>query len=344
MELINAGIAGLGYWGPNLIRNVKESGRARWIWLCDLDENKLQKIGTKNPEAQLTPRFGDILKDDRVQTVFIATPADTHFELVKLTLEAGKHCFVEKPLAMTTEQAVALVNLAEQKKRILMVGHVFEFNDAVLACKELIDSGEIGDLYYLYSHRVNLGVIRQDCNVLWSLAPHDISITNLLMGCPPEKVAATGYRLLGGPFEDVAFIQLYYRGGRVAHLHVSWLDPNKIRRMTLVGSKKMVVYDDVSLDAKITIYDKGVDMVRFEAPNSFSEFQFQLRHGNIIIPKIEFREPLRQEVIHFFDCVQEGSTPKTDGRKGLSVVQVLEAGQRSMERRGEVMHCKGCDL
>lgn len=329
------GMVGLGYWGPNLLRNLAALPDATITALCDADQPRAQAMGRRMaPQARILERCEDLAADQNVDAVVVATPIRTHAALGTLLLDAGKHVFIEKPLARTSEECLALIALAKKRQRVLMVGHVFEFNGAVRRIKEYLDSGEMGQLFYMYSQRVNLGRIQHDVNALWSFAPHDVSIMNYWLGEEPTRVSARGFPYLTAGIEDVVFVTLEYAGGIGAHLHLGWLDPRKVRMMTLVGSKKMLVYDDVSLDAKIQLYDKSVVPPPLASPESFAEFQFQLRVGNIVIPTVQFSEPLQVECKHFVDCIEQGRVPLTDGWSGLRVVRVIEAAQQSLKDGG----------
>ncbi len=339
--MVGVAVVGVGYWGPNLVRNAAAVPGASLEWICDLRPERLERLRGSYPAARHTTDLEEVLASDNVGAVILATPAETHDEIGLEVLAAGKHLLVEKPLAMTVTGARALVDEAATRRLVLLVGHTFEYNAAVRKVRELIAGGEIGDLIYLHSQRVNLGQVRTGCNAMWSLAPHDISIANFLVGAPPVWVRAYGYRFLGQEHEDVVFLNIGYPDNRVAHIHVSWLDPNKVRRTTVVGSRKMVVYDEMSNDAKVRVYDKGVSRVM--APNGdaaappFGEFQFLTRSGDILIPRIDFTEPLGAEVRHFIACVEGREQPLTDGRSGLAAVQVLEAAQRSLDTGGTVV-------
>mgnify|MGYP005843985923 FL=1 len=269
----------------------------------------------------------------------MATPAHTHYAVARAALESGKHVLVEKPLTTDVREGERLIELAQERGLTLMVGHVFEYIPAVWKIKELLDAGELGQVYYAYSTRVNLGRLQKTLNALWSIAPHDISILIYLLGSVPEEVSARGGTYLDAGIEDVVFVHLQFPGGIVAHVHASWLDPCKVRRMTLVGSKKMVLYDDVDSEGKIRVYDKGV--LRVGNGPIFGEFHYKVHSGDIWVPRIEASEPLRNECAHFIECVAEGKQPRTDGRNGLRVVRVLEAAQRSLQRRGEPVALQG---
>ncbi|MFN8176558.1 MAG: Gfo/Idh/MocA family oxidoreductase [bacterium] len=330
----NVGLAvvGAGYWGPNLVRNAAETAGASLEVVCDVDEDRLRKIGRRFPGVRLCTGFADVLADDKVDAVIVATPAATHHDLALRALRAGKDALVEKPLAMTVRDARELVEVAEAKKRILMTGHTFIYNAAVRLIRDLVKSGEIGEVLYIYSSRVNLGQVRKDVNALWNVAPHDISITNFVLGEAPRTARAMGRAFLQPDIEDVVFAVFEYPSGTIAHVHSSWLDPSKVRRTTFVGSKKMVVYDDVESEGKVKIYDKGVR--RAGPDGEYGEFQLKLHSGDIHIPKITFTEPLADECAHFVECVRTRAVPRTDGRSGLEVVAALAAAQKSMASGG----------
>ena len=330
-NMTKVAVVGYGYWGPNLARSFLHLPEAHLVACCDLDETRLSKAQDLYPAITTTADYQSLLDNPEIDAVALATTAPTHYELTKTALAHGKHVLVEKPLTLNSDQAWELVNLAEERGRVLMVGHVFEHNPAVWKMKELIDQGEIGVPYYAYSTRVNLGRVRSHLNALWSIAPHDISILIYLLGQMPIKVSAHGATYLNRNVEDVVFIHLVFPQGITAHVHVSWLDPSKARRMTVVGSKKMIIYDDVASEGKIKIYDKGVYR---KGDEIYGEFQFKLHSGDIYIPKIDMSEPLRNECAHFIECIQEGKRPTTDGENGLRVVRVLEAAQRSLKAGG----------
>ena len=335
--IVNVAMLGLGYWGPNLARNLASIDGVQIAALCDLDIERAETFRKRYcPNARVINDYRDVASDPLIDAVVIATPIRTHHEIGSFLLAAGKHVFIEKPMARTADQCRDLIDLAEREKRVLMAGHVFEFNVAVQEIKQYIDRGELGKLFYVYSQRVNLGRIQNDVNALWSFAPHDVSIMNYWFGQEPARVSARGFSFLHNGIEDVVFVTLEYPNGVGAHLHLGWLDPRKIRLMTLVGSKKMLVYDDVSLDAKIQVYDKGIsDLHNFlEAPETFAEFQFKLRVGDLVIPTLQFGEPLHSECQHFIDCVRSGERPLTDGSSGLRVVKVLEAAELSLKQQG----------
>lgn len=332
--MLKVGVIGCGYWGPNLIRNFHGLADAEVAAIADLDAARLGKVGLLYPGARKTTNHLEIVEDPAIDAVVVATPMSTHFRLGKQVLEAGKHLFLEKPMATNSDDCRALVDLAARRERVLMVGHTFIYTPAVRKIKTLIDSGELGDVYYVNVQRVNLGIFQQDANVVWDLAPHDVSIVNYLFGADPVRVSATGrcYVQHDLGIEDVAFLTLEYPEGRVAHIHVSWLDPNKIRNTTVVGSRKMLVYDDVSPAEKIRVYDKGVDVQpHYE---NFGEFQLLYRSGDVFIPRLDTVEPLRVEAQHFVDAIAGKAELMTTGVHGLRVVQVLEQACRSIKEDG----------
>ena len=327
---------GVGYWGPNLIRNFAQLDTVGELTVCDLDVSRLNKISEQHPKVNVTQSFDEVLNNTDIDAVVVAIPASLHYEYARKVILAGKHVLVEKPLAMTTQDAEELVNLARNEDKILMVGHTFLYNAAVHKAREYIDNGELGDIYYILAQRLNLGRVRQDVNALWNLAPHDISIILYWLDEIPNRVSAKGLTYLQDGIEDAVFMDLDFPSGRAAHIHVSWLHPSKTRQMIIVGSRKMLIYDDVSTDAKITIYDKGIDKKQIirDLPDikSFEQFQVMHRTGNVHIPKINFKEPLRVECQHFVDCLINGETPVTDGQSGLGVVKILDEAQKILDQ------------
>jgi len=279
----------------------------------------------------VTDDLDAVLADDRVSAVVVATPAASHAPLARRALAAGKHVFVEKPLALSTADAVELSTTADDKGLVLMVGHTFEFNPAVRAMKEYVDNGEIGEVLYLHSQRLNLGRIQSDINAFWSIGPHDVSIANYLLGSSPEWVSARGARYLNEAVEDVMFVTVGYPGGILAHMHVSWLDPSKTRRTTVVGSKKMLVYDDMDADGRLKIYDKGADRLDADA---YGAWQYKLRDGAMNVPSLPMVEPLSTELRHFIECVDSSRRPLVDGWNGVRTVAVLEAVDASLRAEG----------
>ncbi len=322
------GLVGVGHWGPNIARSFALTGRAQIKWVCDLDPRRLERFADKQPGARTTQQLDDILADDEVAAVAVSTPVHTHFELVRQALEAGKHVMVEKPITKTAAEARALIELAEARQRVLMVGHVFEYNASIRALKKLIDAGELGDIHYLSFVRTNLGPVRTDVNALWDLASHDISIMTYLMGRPPLDVTARGQSYLNAQIEDAVFATFSFADGPLAHVNVSWLNPRKVRQITVVGSAKMAVWDDLELQRPVQVYDGHV-----EAPpdaDTYLEYKTSVVDGGVYIPAIRLNQPLQAECEHFLDCVERGEPALTDGRNGLRVVQALEAATLSM--------------
>jgi predicted dehydrogenase len=317
---------GYGYWGPNLARNFSGLPNAELAYVVDANPEALTRAG-RLYSCRTTAVVDEAIHDPAVDALVIATPVRTHFDLVQRSLLAGKHVLVEKPLAMSTAEARTLVDLAEARGLTLMVGHVFEYNPAVHFIKAAIQSGDVGELFYLYSRRVNLGRVQSDVNALWSIAPHDVSIALYLLEQLPEAVSCQGASCLNGEVEDVIFLTLHFPGNLLCHIHASWLDPSKVRELTVVGSRKMIVYDDVSAEGKVRIYDKGVYR---KGDPIYGEFQYKVHSGDILIPRIDMQEPLLLECAHFVDCIRTRQRPQTDGLNGLRVVSVLAAGQESL--------------
>jgi predicted dehydrogenase len=335
---INLAQIGVGYWGRNLLRSFFRAERVGRLIAVDPSPNAQKWIRREYPTVEIGSDFDAVLADPDIQAVALATPANTHAALARKALEAGKHLFVEKPLALSAVEAQSLVQLARKKTRVLMVGHTFLYNEAVRTIRQYIQDDLLGEIYYVYSQRLNLGRVRSDVNAMWNLAPHDLSILLYWFGEMPSAVSAKGRDFLQDGIEDVVFVVLEFLKGISAHIHVSWLDPNKRRSMTLVGSKKMVVYEDTSADAKIKIYDKGITKKNLTESlgeyDNFGKFQLIQRAGDLLIPKIAFREPLREEANHFLESVASGQPPLTDGVHGLHVIQILEAAQTSLKNGG----------
>lgn len=329
--MVTLGQVGLGYWGPNLLRNFNGLAQARVKVCCDLDEAALRRAGSQYPGMAITTSYADLLDDPEIEGVVVTAPTPAHYELARAALLTGRHVFVEKPIALAVAEAEELVALAEARGRVLMVGHLLMYHPAVTRLKQMVDSGELGEVYYLYASRLNLGQVRRSENAMWSLAPHDVSVALHLLGEEPEAVAAQGLTYLQPGIPDTVFLTLRFSSGRAAHVHVSWLDPHKVRRITVVGSQKMAVFDDVDSTEKLRIYDKGVQRPAYD---SYGD-SLSLRFGDISIPRIDMREPLRLECQHFIDCIANGQRPLSDGRNGVQVLRVLEAGQRSLELGGE---------
>jgi predicted dehydrogenase len=328
----NIAIVGCGYWGKNLVRNFYKLGVLNTV--VDTDEKQLGKMKKDFPDLNYATNLEKILEDKNIIGAVISTPASSHYELVKKSLFCGKNVLVEKPFAMSCLEAEELVRIAKKQNLILMVGFTFLYNAAVRKVQELIESGELGDIYYIYSQRLNLGIARKDINVWWNLAPHDVSIIHYWFPEKVDFVQGFGVSFIQKEIEDMVTANIKFKSGQSAFVHVSWLDPHKIRLMTVVGSKKMVVYDDVSTDMKIQIFDKGID--RFEDFHSFGQFQLIHRAGDILIPKIDFKEPLETQAGHFVECLNEKKEPFTSGEKSLPVVRILESVQNSIKKGNRV--------
>jgi predicted dehydrogenase len=324
------GVVGMNYWGPNLARNFDRLENCRLAWVCDRDEAVLDRHRAAYPSARLTARYEDLLEDPELDAIVIATPVPTHAPLARLALEADKDAFVEKPLALTGRDANELAALADARGRVLMVDHLLVYHPAVQAVKDLVDEGRLGRVFYLYGNRQNLGIVRPDENALWSLGPHDISVMLHLVGERPLEVSASGESYLQPGVEDVVFGRIRFPSGILGHLHLSWLDPHKMRKMTVIGSERMVVFDDMETERKVTIYDKG-PIPRTE---TYGEY-IQVRSGDIHIPKVPATEPLRVVCERFAQAVRDRGPTPSDGRAGAVVVEVLEAMSASLAASGE---------
>jgi len=322
---VRIGVVGLGYWGPNIARNFNSIPGCELAWCCDTSERARDEIAERFPGVALAQDVGELLADRTLDAVAIATPVATHGELAVRVLEAGKHCFVEKPLAQSVADAERAVAAARESGRVLMVGHLLEYHPGVQKLSELAGSGELGEIYYIYGNRLNLGKLRADENALWSLGAHDVSVVLHLAGEEPSEAVAHGESYVREGVEDVVFCFLRFPSGLCAHLHLSWLDPHKERRFTVVGSRRMATFDDMALEGKVTIYDKGFD----EAARGYGEYI--TRSGEIVCPRIPNVEPLRVECEHFVECLTHGLRPRSDGESGLRVVRVLERLQQSLE-------------
>jgi predicted dehydrogenase len=324
-------VVGAGYWGKNLVRNFARTRGARLISVCDLAEGNRARAAALVPEARVTGRFDDLLEDAAVGAVAVCTHAASHHELAKAALLADKHVYVEKPLTLQVDHAEELVALAAERGRILMVGHLMLFHPGIRWIRERLIAGELGTPHYLYLQRLNLGIVRSDESAWWSLAPHDISIALYLLGQSPRDISARGNAYLREQIEDVVFANLQFEGGQAAEIHTSWLDPHKIRKLTLVCDTKMVTFDDTEPREKIRVYDKGAE--RSVDYQTYAEL-ISLRQGDIWLPSLPGTEPLLLECQHFVDCVREGVEPITPGQQGLDVVRILCAGQESMRQAG----------
>jgi len=334
---LRIGIIGLGYWGPNLARALAATPGCELAYACDLDEGNRARLEGRYPGTVLTDRFDDLLEDDTLDAIVVATGAPSHHAIGMRVLAAGKHALIEKPLALTVADARELVATAEAGNRVLMVGHLLRFHPVFQQLHDITASGELGRMLYLYTNRLNFGKVRADENALWSLAPHDISLALAIAGERPEEVSARGEAFLRDGVEDVVFGYLHFPSGLVAHLHVSWLDPHKSRKLTVVGSEGMAVFDDTEADRKLTVYEKASSPSRFD---TWGEFQ-ALRTGDVRIPQVPNAEPLVQETKAFVAAIREGRATVASGAEGLAVVEVLTALQTSLEQRGAPIRLDG---
>jgi predicted dehydrogenase len=332
MNSLQVGVIGCGYWGPNLIRNFVEIPASNVRAIADLDGERLAHIKSRFPTVTPTKNYRDLF-DMSLDAVVVATPPATHFPIALDCLQHDLHVLIEKPLTLACRHAQELIETADTRGLTLMAGHTFEYNPAVRALKDIIDSGELGRIYYIDAVRASLGLFQADLNVVWDLAPHDISILLYLLGREPIKVIAQGAANVFKGKHDIAYLTLFFPDDIMAHVHVSWLDPRKVRRITVVGSRKMLIYDDVETLEKIKIYDKGVEALPYT--ETFGEFQCSYRYGDVVIPNIRFVEPLRLECQHFVECIENGTEPQSSGRVGLKVVRVLEEAERSLQNGGE---------
>lgn len=335
-QTINVGVIGYGYWGPNIVRNFHNASNATVVSVCDLNPKSLERVRRSYPSVGVTTDSDDILNNPAIDAVAIVTPVSHHFPLAKKALENGKHVFVEKPFTQTSAEAQELIEIAARKKLLIMVDHTFLFSGAVRKIRELIDNDTLGTLYYYDSTRVNLGIFQHDANVVWDLAPHDLSIIDYLIGGEPEAILATGEKHVNG-IENIAFITIHFANKVIAHLNVNWLSPVKVRSTLIGAEKKMLVWNDLESDEKIKIYDKGV-----ERSSGLGDHALRVIHraGDIWVPKLEQVEALTRETQYFIDCIMNNHTPINDGLSGLRVVQMLEAVDRSMAQRGGMVYCK----
>lgn len=330
--MIGIGVIGFGYWGPNLVRNFSELQKSRVISVCDNRADRLKNAQMHYPGVETTHDYMDLINHAGIDAIVIATPVSTHFDLAIKALKNGKHVFVEKPLTMNSEQGLLLIEEAEKRNLTLMVDHTFLYTGAVRKIKELIDNGGIGDIYYYDSVRVNLGLFQHDVNVIWDLAVHDLSIMDHVLGVQPVAVSATGISHVPGKPEDVAYITLFFDSHLIAHVHVNWLAPVKVRSTLIGGDKKMIVYDDIEPSEKIKIYDKGIKFGN-NGEGIYKEL-IGYRTGDMWAPKLDATEALKTEALHFIDCIEGKKHPMTDGEAGLRIVKILEAATESMKEIG----------
>lgn len=336
MLMVNTGLVGAGRWGSNLMRNVAADPNARLAAVCDVDPAAFKEQEMLYRGVPFYTDLEQMLGEVRPDAVMIASPPPQHYSQAFKVIETGTHVFIEKPLAMSSLEAKEIVRAAEKAGVILMVGHTFLYNNLVHEVKRRIEKGELGDIYYLYFQRLNLGRVRKDVDVTWNLGPHDISISNYLLNARPHSVSARALTFLNpeGGKSDVGFFQMNYSGNRATHVHLSWIDPQKVRRTVIVGSKKMLIYDDMDPERHIQIFDKRVERKFLDRVNGFAEFKMLIRAGDLSIPNIHLVEPLAVEVGHFVECIREGKVPNTDGRHGLEIVDILEALRKSSETGG----------
>ncbi|MES2990197.1 MAG: Gfo/Idh/MocA family oxidoreductase [Pseudomonadota bacterium] len=334
--MINIGIIGYGYWGPNLVRNFAETPGARVAAVADLDAEKLAIVNRRFPSVTTTTDYRELLADPSIDAIAIATPVSTHFELGLAALRAGKHLWLEKPMTESVRQARQLVDEAESRQLVLLVDHTFIYTGAVAKMAELIKSSELGRIYYYDSIRVNLGLFQRDVSVISDLAVHDFSILDHLLGEHPVAVSASGTNHFPGTPENLAYVTLFYESGTIAHANVSWLAPVKVRQILVGGSKRMITYDDLEPSEKIKVYDKGVEFT--DDPQKIQEMRVGYRTGDMWAPKLAVTEALGVEGLHFVDCIENGKVPKTDGHLGLRVVELIEAANKSMRSKGETVY------
>ena len=335
--MISIGVIGCGHWGPNHIRIFSQLPGSKVVMCADLDDKRLSAMAALYPQIQVTKNYVDILNNPAVDAVVVALPTNFHFKITQEALLAGKHVLCEKPLSLSGEECLTLKAIADQAKKLLMVGHIFVFNQGVVKLREYIQKGELGRIHYAHSERTNLGPFRYDVNALWDLAPHDISIFNYLFDSAPLSVSARGHKCLGGKLDDLAFATLDYPNNVMVNIHVSWLDPKKVRQLTIVGDKKMVAWDDLDIEGPIKLYDKHVEKteVYYE---TYGEFQLLSREGGIMIPKIGVNEPLKNQAQYFLDCVAQDKQPViADAQQAYEVVRTLTAISESMNRKGELV-------
>jgi predicted dehydrogenase len=335
--MIGVAVVGAGAWGKNHIRVFSEIPHIQLKYICDSDPAKLSSIQKAYPQTKKVENLKPILLDPEVRGVVVASSAGSHYSLSKEILLADKDVLVEKPMTLNAKEAEEILEIAEKRGRILMVGHLLIYHPVVDRLKEMIASGELGEIYYIYTQRVNLGVIRQDENALLSFAPHDLSVILHLLGEEPVMVSAHGESYIQNGIEDVVFMSLRFSDGKMANIHLSWLDPHKLRKITIVGRKKMVVFDDMEVSEKLKVYDKGVGSTSY---STYGEY-LSLRFGDITIPSVKVGEPLRTEAEHFIQCIESRKEPKTGGRDGLKVVKILMAAQRSLKEKGTPVSLEG---
>lgn len=333
--MIRVGVIGYGYWGPNLVRNFMEAQGSTVVAVCDLRPERLAMVQSRYPSIRTLTNWQDLLNDPEIDALAIATPVSSHFELAMAALGANKHVLVEKPLASTSEQALQLIDEAARRRRVLMVDHTFVYTGAVRKIRELIANNALGEIYYYDAVRVNLGLFQHDVNVIWDLAIHDLSIMDHVLPSRALAVSATGISNIPGQPENVAYITLFFAGPQIAHVHVNWLTPVKVRHTLIGGSEKMILYDDLEPSEKVKIYDRGVTLS--QSPEAVYEMLVSYRSGDMWAPRLEATEALLTETLHFIDCIENGTQPETDGQAGLRLIQIVEAAERSLRERGKLI-------
>lgn len=332
--MLNIGVVGYGYWGPNIVRNFNAINNARVVSVCDKNPEVLKHVQTNYPSVQTVNDFNDIVSSPTIDAVAIVTPVFTHFDLAKKALQNGKHIFVEKPFTSTVAQASELIDIADKNNLKIMVDHTFLFTGAVSKIKELIDDNSLGDLYYYDSARVNLGLFQHDINVVWDLAPHDLSIMDYIINEKPDSITANGKAHFNNGLEDIAYLTIHFRNNLIAHFNINWLSPVKIRTTLIGGEKRMLLWNDLEADEKIKVYDKGVDVKTTEG---IYNLLVSYRSGDMYAPKITAKEALKLEAEYFVDCVLNNNTPFNDGHAGLRVVKMLEASTESLKNKGKMI-------
>jgi predicted dehydrogenase len=333
--MINVGVIGYGYWGPNLVRNYMEAPGSTVVAVCDLRKERLAQLQLRYPAIKALSDCRALFDDPAVDAIVIATPVSTHFELAMAALKAGKHVLVEKPLAANSEECVQLIEEAERRHKVLMVDHTFVYTSAVRKIRELITDGALGEIYYYDAVRVNLGLFQHDVNVIWDLAIHDLSVMEYVLPSKANAVSATGISHVPGQPENVAYITLFFPNPQIAHVHVNWLTPVKVRHTLIGGSEKMILYDDLEPSEKVKIYDKGITVS--QSPEAVYEMLVSYRSGDMWAPRLDATEALQTEALHFIDCVENNKRPETDGHAGLRLVRIVEAAEKSLRARGQLV-------
>jgi predicted dehydrogenase len=333
--VIKFGVVGYGYWGPNLVRNLFEVADTHVVAISDMRQERLQQAASRYPSVLVTTNFRDLLEDPEIDAIAIATPVSTHYELALQALQAGKHVMIEKPMTSSSEQALRLIDEATRRKLTLLVDHTFVYTSAVRKIKDIVASGQLGDVLYYDSTRINLGLFQQDVDVIWDLAVHDLAIMDYILASPPCAVAATGINHVSGGKENLAYITMFFEEKVIAHVNVNWLSPVKVRRTLIGGNKKMIVYDDMEPSEKVKVYDKGITVTG--KSDSLYKALVGYRSGDMFAPQLDVSEALKVEIQHFVDCIRSGEEPITGGQAGLRVVRILESASLSMRRRGELV-------